>query len=174
MRESVQLLRVLAISRRATRGSLTVGSLTLPCALGRSGQKANKREGDGATPIGRWTLRQVLYRRDRGLRPHTGLPLRTIGQADGWCDAAADRNYNRAVRLPYHASTEAMYRTDKLYDLVVVLSHNEQPRVRGAGSAIFIHVARTGYQPTEGCIALSARDLRLVLTKCRRGSRVVI
>jgi L,D-peptidoglycan transpeptidase YkuD (ErfK/YbiS/YcfS/YnhG family) len=170
----VRLLSVRAISKGRTRGVLAVGGHMFPCAVGRSGQRACKREGDGATPIGRWTLRQVLYRRDRGLRPRTGLPVRTIRSADGWCDAAADRNYNRVVQLPYPASAEAMFREDGLYDLVVVLSHNERPRVRGAGSAIFIHVARDGYLPTEGCIALSLRDLRLVLARCGRGSCVVV
>jgi L,D-peptidoglycan transpeptidase YkuD (ErfK/YbiS/YcfS/YnhG family) len=160
-----QLLRVRAISRRSTRGVLQVAGRTFPCALGRSGQKACKREGDGATPIGHWTLRQVLYRRDRGLRPRTGLPVRAIGPADGWCDAASDRNYNRAVRLPYPVSAETLHREDGLY---------ERPRVRGAGSAIFMHIARAGYRPTEGCIALSSRDLRLVLARCGRRSRVVI
>jgi L,D-peptidoglycan transpeptidase YkuD (ErfK/YbiS/YcfS/YnhG family) len=146
----------------------------MPCALGRSGQRSNKREGDGATPLGQWTLRQVLYRSDRIARPRTGLPIKRIHKSDGWCDAPADRNYNRAVRLPYPASIENLYRTDGVYDLIVVLSHNERPRLRGAGSAIFIHIARDGYTPTEGCIALSRRDLQHVLAICRRRSRIII
>jgi L,D-peptidoglycan transpeptidase YkuD (ErfK/YbiS/YcfS/YnhG family) len=93
----------------------------MPCALGRSGQRSNKREGDGATPLGQWTLRQVLYRSDRIARPRTGLPIKRIHKSDGWCDAPADRNYNRAVRLPYPASIENLYRTDGVYDLIVVL-----------------------------------------------------
>ncbi len=100
--------------------------------------------------------------------------MRVIGRDDGWCDAAADRNYNRAVRMPYAASAEAMWRADGIYDVVVVLSHNERPRKRGCGSAIFMHVARPGYLPTDGCIALSARDLRLVLALCQRGACVQV
>jgi L,D-peptidoglycan transpeptidase YkuD (ErfK/YbiS/YcfS/YnhG family) len=117
-------------------------------------------------------MERVLYRADRGCRPRTGLPLATIGRHDGWCDASGDRNYNRPVRLPYPASAEVMWRQDGLYDIVVVLAHNTRPRRRKMGSAIFIHLARPGYRPTEGCIALNLRDLRLVLAVCGRGVRM--
>jgi L,D-peptidoglycan transpeptidase YkuD (ErfK/YbiS/YcfS/YnhG family) len=122
-----------------------------------------KREGDGATPSGRWALREVLYRPDRGMRPRTGLPLHAIGEQDGWCDCPADRNYNRRVRLPYPASAERLCREDGLYDVIVVLGYNDRPRGRGRGSAIFMHVARPGYAPTEGCIALARTHLLRVL-----------
>jgi L,D-peptidoglycan transpeptidase YkuD (ErfK/YbiS/YcfS/YnhG family) len=174
LRSQSTVLVVHTISKRATRGVLSMGGRSFPCALGRSGQTVLKREGDGATPIGRWTLRRVLYRRDRTTRPRTGLPIKIIGKADGWSDAPADRNYNRAVQLPYAASAEHLYRADDVYDLIVVLSHNERPRMRGCGSAIFMHVARPGYRPTEGCVALSRSDLRIVLETCGRGARIII
>ncbi len=93
----------------------------------------------------------------------TSLPVKPISRDDGWCDAPADRNYNRPVRLPYAASAEAVWRADRLYDIVVVLSHNTRPRVRGSGSAIFLHVAKPGYAPTEGCIALRREHLLALL-----------
>lgn len=104
----------------------------------------------------------------------TALPKRPIRPDDGWCDAPVDRNYNRRVRLPYPASTERLSRDDALYDLVVVLDYNMRPRRRGAGSAIFMHVARSGWLPTEGCIALAEPDLRRVLAHCRRQSALVV
>jgi L,D-peptidoglycan transpeptidase YkuD (ErfK/YbiS/YcfS/YnhG family) len=116
----------------------------------------------------------VLWRPDRGPRPACGLPARAIVPTDGWCDAVGDRNYNRPVRHPYPASAERLWRADRLYDVVVVLAHNHVPRVQGLGSAIFMHVARPGYRPTEGCIALSARDLRLLLARIGRGARVAV
>jgi L,D-peptidoglycan transpeptidase YkuD (ErfK/YbiS/YcfS/YnhG family) len=129
-------------------------NIVYPCALGRSGRRALKREGDGATPVGIWEAREVLYRPDRVGRPRTGLRVRPIRRADGWCDAPHDRNYNRPVRHPYHASAERLWRNDELYDLLIVLGYNDRPRRRGRGSAIFMHVTGDINQPTAGCIAL--------------------
>ena len=116
-----------------------------PAALGRAGIRALKREGDGATPLGRFPVRQVLYRADRVARPRTRLPVRAIRSDDGWCEDPADRNYNRLVKLPSRRSADRLSRSDHLYDLVLVLGYNDRPRVRGKGSAIFVHLARPGY-----------------------------
>lgn len=168
------VLRVSALSAHRTRGVLQLGRLSLPCALGRNGCRALKREGDGVTPIGRWRVREVFYRPDRMRRPPTRLPVRAIRPSDGWCDAPADRNYNRPVRLPYPASAERMWRTDALYDLVAVLGYNDRPRARGRGSAIFLHVARPDFAPTEGCIALARPDLLRLLARLRPGAAVAV
>jgi L,D-peptidoglycan transpeptidase YkuD (ErfK/YbiS/YcfS/YnhG family) len=157
----------------ATRGTLQCGHWRLPCALGRSGIAARKREGDGATPLGRFAIREVLYNPKFVRRPLTALPLRSISKSDGWCDAPSDRSYNRLVPLPYPASTEQLWRDDGLYDLVVVLDYNIQPRTRNLGSAIFLHVARPGFAPTEGCIALRRADLIRVLSRMRCGTRLI-
>jgi L,D-peptidoglycan transpeptidase YkuD (ErfK/YbiS/YcfS/YnhG family) len=163
---------VLALSARATRGLVELGPLRFPCALGTSGWRARKREGDGATPTGRWRIGAVRYRPDRASRPRTALPVRPLGPSDGWCDAPADGNYNRLVRHPYPASAERLWRQDGLYDLLVILAYNERPRVRGRGSAIFMHVAKPGLAPTEGCVALRRSDLvRLI---ARLGRRAVL
>lgn len=146
----------------------------MPCALGRAGVKALKREGDMATPRGRFRLRSVFYNPERGLRPRTQLKLLSLRKADGWCDSPLDRNYNRRVSLPYGARAECLWRDDNLYDLVVVLGHNDAPRIRNRGSAIFMHVARPGFLPTEGCVALRAADLRRVLQAAMRRSEIVI
>lgn len=145
----------------------------MPCALGRSGVRTMKREGDGATPRTAMRILSVYYNPSRGPRPLTALPVRAIHPSDGWCDAPADRNYNRAVRHPYPVSAEHLWRADAVYDLIVVLDYNIRPRSRGAGSAIFMHIARAGYQPTEGCIALRAADLRKVLSIANGRTRVL-
>jgi L,D-peptidoglycan transpeptidase YkuD (ErfK/YbiS/YcfS/YnhG family) len=149
-----------------------LGNLNLSCALGRSGRRARKREGDGATPVGCWHALRVLYRADRVGRPSTGLPVKRIRANDGWCDAPADRNYNRPVRCPYAASAETLWRADRLYDVLVVLGYNTRPRMRGCGSAIFVHLAKPGHAPTEGCIALKREHLLLLLRRLGPGSRV--
>jgi len=144
------------------------------CALGRGGVSDAKREGDGATPIGVWPLRRVLYRPDRLATPVTGLPTTPIGPADGWCDAPGDKNYNLPVILPYPASAEALWRDDAVYDLIVPLGYNDGPIRSGQGSAIFLHLAREGYLPTDGCVALAQADLLAYLAVATTQSRVVV
>ncbi|MBO0743227.1 MAG: L,D-transpeptidase family protein [Hyphomicrobiaceae bacterium] len=150
---------------RATRGRLKLGNLTFPCALGRAGVRVRKREGDGATPAGAWPLLCVFYRADRVLRPRTALPVRPLHLDDGWCDAPSDRNYNRLVKHPYPASAERLWRADGLYDVLVVLDYNTCPRVRGKGSAIFMHAASSDYAPTQGCIAVARGHLGRLLER---------
>jgi L,D-peptidoglycan transpeptidase YkuD (ErfK/YbiS/YcfS/YnhG family) len=162
------------LSRAATQGKLCLGHLSLRCALGRGGRRPKRREGDGITPLGRWPVREVLYRADRLKRPKTGLPTRPIRPGDGWCDDPADRNYNRKVALPFPRSHEGLWRKDHLYDIVVVLGYNDRPRSRGRGSAIFMHLARPDYGPTAGCIALSRGDMLKLLARLRPGDRVVV
>lgn len=157
------ILRVRALPGRPTRGRLVFGPLDVACALGRGGIRRRKREGDGATPSGAFRLVEVFYRADRGRRPATRLPVRTLRADDGWCDDVRDGRYNRAVRLPCPAGHEAMWRDDRLYDIVVVLDCNLKPRVRGRGSAIFFHVARADFSPTEGCVAVAPRAMRRIL-----------
>ena len=144
------------------------------CAVGRGGIRRDKREGDGATPAGCWLLRRLLYRADRLSPPKTKLPTRALAKTDGWCDDPADPYYNRPVTRPYAASHEALWRDDGLYDLVVVLGHNDDPPRPGAGSAIFLHVARPDYGPTAGCVALRRDDLLAVLATVDLASRLCV
>lgn len=167
-------LQLCALSRARRFGWLTLGQRRLPCAIGRNGRSARKREGDGCSPIGCWRPIAVLYRADRIARPLTMLPVRPIKPTEGWCDATGDRNYNRTVQHPYHASAERLWRVDHLYDIVVVLDHNRRPRIQGAGSAIFMHLARPGYSPTEGCIAFSALHMRQILAHATSRTRLLI
>jgi L,D-peptidoglycan transpeptidase YkuD (ErfK/YbiS/YcfS/YnhG family) len=157
-------------------GFLDLGSRKAPCALGKGGVKpaGDKREGDGASPAGVWPIRRLLYRPDKGPPPETALNAAPIAPEDGWCDAPADPAYNRPVSLPYPASAERMWRDDGLYDLVVVLGHNDDPPVAPMGSCIFLHLAKPGYAPTEGCVALSREDMEAFLSRAQPGDAVEI
>ena len=134
----------------------------------------SKREGDGATPIGRFAMRQVLYRADRGPRPRTTLPSRAIRTFDGWCEDPNDPNYNRLIRLSPRYQGDRLTREDHLYDLIVVLGYNDDPVVPGLGSAIFLHVARPDFSPTEGCVALARSELERFLMQARPGDSVIV
>ena len=146
------------------------------CAIGRSGMvdAASKVEGDGASPVGLWPIRRFVWRADRLPMPPTLLPLTATNPADGWCDAATDPLYNRPVTLPYPASAETLWREDSVYDLVGILGHNDDPPRPGKGSAIFLHLAREGFTPTEGCIALSLDDMLEVMRLAGPGSAISI
>lgn len=164
----------LVVSRHGAEWRAQIAEMSFRCTVGRGGLAADKREGDGATPIGCWPLRRLLYRADRLNPPETGLPRQAIRASDGWCDDPADRNYNRPVTRPYGASHEALWRDDGLYDLIVVLGHNDDPPRPGAGSAVFLHVARPDYGPTEGCVALRQDHLLAVLAKVDADSRLCV
>ncbi len=142
------------------------------CAVGKAGLVKAKREGDGATPIGIWPLRRLLYRADRLPRPKTALSCQAIDPTDGWCDAPDDPAYNQPIRLPYAASHEVLCRDDALYDLVVVLGYNDAPPVPGLGSAIFLHLTRDDYGGTEGCVALTREHLLTLLAEAAPGDAV--
>lgn len=147
------------------RGLLVADGLKVPCALGRSGITGRKREGDGATPRGTWRPVAAYWRADRLPRPPTRLPIQALKPQDGWCDDPADRRYNRPVRLPYGGRHEHLWRADRLYDVIVVLDYNLARPQKGAGSAIFLHIAGPGFPPTEGCIAVSPQAMRRLLAR---------
>jgi L,D-peptidoglycan transpeptidase YkuD (ErfK/YbiS/YcfS/YnhG family) len=158
---------------------LPEGRLILPgrkfgCALGRSGIVRDKHEGDGATPAGRWPPRELMYRPDRMAPPRSPLPSVAMERDWGWCDDPAHPDYNRRVRLPHPARCEELWRADRLYDLVLTIGYNDAPVVAGRGSAIFMHVARPGLAPTEGCIALGLGDLEAVLAELSPDDWIVI
>lgn len=167
-------LRVAARVGTPTRGWLFAGTQAFPVALGRAGIRHDKREGDGATPAGLWHPRELRYRVDHGPRPATLLPVRRTRPEDGWCDEPMDGRYNRAVRLPLKASHEEMWRDDGLYDLVIVLDHNARPRRARRGSAVFLHLARPGFEPTAGCIAFRRGDLRRLLKVLSPRTAIVV
>lgn len=160
-------LHVLVVRARPgnpAQGFLQAGKMVFPCALGRSGISASKREGDGATPLAAMRILSGYFRNDQfpgGRR--TRLAMAPIGPNLGWCEVPDDRNYNRPVKIPYGASHERMRRGDRLYDVCLVLDWNIAPRRRGRGSAIFFHLARPGFTPTQGCVAVTARTMARLL-----------
>ena len=115
-----------------------------------------------------------MYRADRVPAPATALPVQAIDPDLGWCDDPAHPAYNQAVRLPFAASHERLWRNDGVYDLLAVIGWNDEPVAPGLGSAIFLHVARPDFAPTEGCIALALDDLSALLVACRPGDRIHI
>jgi len=164
----------LIVRRRGAGAVLQCGRDRFRAAVGVNGIGVKRGEGDGVTPVGTFPLRSVFYRADRLACPPTGLPVAKIEADDGWCDAPLDPYYNRRVKRPYGASTETLWREDGLYDLFVVPGFNDAPVVPGAGSAIFLHVARPDFAPTEGCIALARDDLLKIVSMLASADSITI
>lgn len=171
---SLTVIHVSTRPGRPSQGFIRAGSWCAPVALGRAGIKANKREGDGGTPRGRFRPVRLWWRPDRLCRPPTQLPVRRIGSADAWCEDPHDRRYNRPFKRSANEPGDHLWRDDRLYDLIVEIDHNTRPRISGRGSAVFVHVARPGFAPTAGCIALTPRDLRMLVRRLGRKTRIVI
>lgn len=156
------------IGGKPHEGRLIAGAVIFPCALGRAGITHAKREGDGATPAGRWRLLSFYLRRAAPLRADWRLTRRD----DVWCDDARSFSYNRPRRAPFRSSHEEMWRKDGLYDVVGVMDYNIVPRVLGRGSAIFFHIATGQLGPTAGCVALRAQDMRKLLPRLGRKATI--
>ena len=155
-------------------GRLQFGTLDIACTLGRSGvcAAADKREGDGCTPLGEWPLRGVLLRPGKIDPAAIQLPWRWVRAGDGWSDDPADPAYNCPVHLPRPFSAESLLREDDAYDVIIILGHNDAPPVPGQGSAIFLHLSEG--RPTAGCIAIDRGDMLKLLPMLAPGDSVEI
>ncbi len=146
------------------------------CAVGRGGivMPDAKNEGDGATPAGRWAMREIIYRPDRIQLPQVKLPSRAMTPDDGWCENPADAQYNKPVKHPYAIAVDEMWRQDHIYDIVVPLGYNDGPIIPGKGSAIFLHLARPDFSPSAGCVTLAQEDFLTILREADASSAVEI
>jgi L,D-peptidoglycan transpeptidase YkuD (ErfK/YbiS/YcfS/YnhG family) len=156
------------------RGWLTADGWSAPVALGRGGILANKREGDGGTPRGTFRPVQLWWRADRHPRPQTLLPMRPIRAEDAWCEDPHDRHYNQPMRLDSDQGGDRLTRADHLYDFIVEIDHNRTPRIAGRGSAVFLHLARTNFSPTAGCVSMTKSSMLRLLRRMSPQTKIVI
>ena len=175
---SIKIL-VALLSNSSTIKILSADTLTFRgcryhCAIGRGGIRIDKSEGDGCTPTGRFPLRKVLYRPDRMNKPETQLIVHALQPNDAWCDDPSDKAYNQLVKLPFPASHEKLWRNSHIYNLIIVMGHNDNPVIPKKGSAIFMHIAKPAYAPTEGCIVLQLKDLLKILQTCEAATDIII
>jgi L,D-peptidoglycan transpeptidase YkuD (ErfK/YbiS/YcfS/YnhG family) len=171
---ALSLLKVATRPGMRSRGLLIAGRLVIPVVLGRTGIRANKREGDGATPQGRFRLRRLWWRADRGPRPPTLLPTARIDRCVAWSEDPSDSRYNRPFRRSANEPGDRLWRDDRLYDLIIEIDHNTRPRIARRGSAVFLHVARPDRSPTAGCVAFAASDFRRLLARLGPKTRILI
>jgi L,D-peptidoglycan transpeptidase YkuD (ErfK/YbiS/YcfS/YnhG family) len=168
------LVRIRAAAGDRNRGWLTAGGQTFQVALGRGGIKANKREGDGGTPRGTFRPLRLWWRADRHPRPSTFLPVRAIAPEHAWCEDASSRHYNKPLRAAANDGGDRLTREDHLYDFIIEIDHNTQPRIAGRGSAVFLHLARHDFSPTAGCVAMTKGAMLRLLKRIGPQTRIVI
>jgi L,D-peptidoglycan transpeptidase YkuD (ErfK/YbiS/YcfS/YnhG family) len=173
-RTLLSFIRIKTRPGRRTQGWLFAGGRTFRVALGRTGIKVSKREGDGGTPAGLFHPVRLWWRADRLPRPRTLLPVRRIAPDDAWCEDPTDRRYNCSFRRSANEPGDRLRRGDGLYDVIIEIDHNIRPRIAGRGSAVFIHVARDGFAPTAGCVGLQRPDLLALVSALTSKTRIEI
>jgi L,D-peptidoglycan transpeptidase YkuD (ErfK/YbiS/YcfS/YnhG family) len=167
-------IRIRAAAGDPRQGWLTAGGKVVPVTLGRGGIKANKREGDGGTPKGLFRPRRLWWRADRHPRPSTFLPVRAIGPEDAWCEDPKSRHYNQPIRLGLDRNGDRLKRDDHLYDFIIELDHNSAPRIKGRGSAVFLHLARENFSPTAGCVSMTKPAMLRLLRRLGPRTKIII
>jgi L,D-peptidoglycan transpeptidase YkuD (ErfK/YbiS/YcfS/YnhG family) len=170
----LSLIRIRARAGNSRQAWLTAPGLTIPVALGRGGIRANKREGDGATPRGTFLPKRLWWRADRFRRPGSFLAARAIAPADAWCEDPDSRHYNRPIRVAHDHKGDRLTRADHLYDFIVEIDHNTRPRVAGRGSAVFLHLARDNFGPTAGCVSMTKSAILRLLRRLGPRTKIMI
>ena len=144
------------------------------CALGKAGMGEKKQEGDNVTPTGTFKIVKIYYRSDRIKKISSKFRAIEITKNMGWCDDPNSKNYNQLINLPSKYNHEKLFKKTNIYDLIIVLNYNMKPVIKNKGSAIFIHVAKKNYQPTQGCVALKKNDLLKILSKINKNIKIKI
>ncbi len=144
------------------------------CAVGKRGISKNKIEGDKKTPSGIFKFTKVYYRSDRIKKIQTSLRKVKIKRNMGWCDDPRSNKYNKPIRFPFNFSAEKLFKSKSIYDILIVLNYNTRPVIKNKGSAIFLHLAQKNYKSTEGCIAVSKKDMRTLLKFIKKNTKIYI
>ena len=155
-------------------GHLEYKNFKFRCSLGKNGIKKKIKEGDNITPRGIFRVKKLYYRADRIKKIITSVKKIKIKKNVGWCDDFKSANYNKEIKLPSKFSHEKLYRKDHLYDLVVVINYNMNPIIKKRGSAIFIHIEKNNYKPTQGCIGLKQKHLLTILKNIKKNEKIKI
>ncbi len=137
----------------------------IKCAVGKRGITIKKKEGDNKTPAGNFKFETIFYRKDRISLAKTYLQKIVIKKNMGWCDDSSSKFYNKLIKFPFLYNAEKLWLTENVYDVVVIINYNINPVVKKKGSAIFLHIAKKNYTPTRGCVAISKKDMKLLVSK---------
>ena len=146
----------------------------LRCSIGKRGISIKKREGDKKTPKGEFKLKYILYRKDRVFNLQTKLKKIKIDKKMGWCDDPKSSYYNKIINYPFKYRSEKLWRKENIYDIIIIIDYNLNPVIKNKGSAIFLHIAKRNYQPTNGCIAVSKKNIKLIASEINKKTKLKI
>ena len=146
----------------------------LRCSIGKRGISIKKKEGDKRTPKGEFKLKYILYRKDRVFDLKTALKKIKIDKKMGWCDDPKSSYYNKIIKYPFKYRSEKLWRKDNIYDIIIIIDYNLNPVIKNKGSAIFLHIAKRNYQSTDGCIAVNKKNIKLLLSKINKKTKIKI
>ena len=153
---------------------LSYNNYKVKCSIGKRGINIKRKEGDLITPKGSFKVKRVFYRKDRIKKLSTKIKKTVIKKNMGWCDDPRSRNYNQLIRYPFSFKSEKLFRSDNIYDIILVLNFNMNPIKKNKGSAIFIHVAKKKYLSTKGCVAISKIELKKLIKLLSYNSKIII
>ena len=153
---------------------LTYKNYKLKCALGKRGIGCKKKEGDLITPVGKYKIKYILYRKDRIKKIYSKIRTIVIKKNMAWCNDPESKDYNKLIKLPSDFSFEKLYKKENIYDIILVLDYNMNPIIKNKGSAIFVHVAKKNYKKTEGCMALRKIHLLKIIKLLKNNTKVKI
>ena len=146
----------------------------IKCSLGKRGITSKKKEGDEKTPKGTFTIKLILYRKDRIPKIKSLLKKKIIEKNMGWCDDSKSKKYNKMIKFPFNLSAEKLWLKEKIYDVILVINYNLKPIIKNKGSAIFLHIVKKNYKPTKGCVAVSRKDIIFLASRINKKTKIII
>lgn len=155
------------------KDTLVFDDFTFKCSIGRNGLNSKKKEGDGTTPKGIFSLGKVYYRADKVKKPITKISTKIIKKNMIWCDNSKSKNYNKETVKNNNDKYEKLFRKNNSYDYLLVINYNTKKIIPYKGSAIFIHLTKK-YKKTAGCIALNKKDFLILLKIINKKTKIKI
>ena len=146
----------------------------LRCSIGKKGISYKKKEGDAKTPGGNFKFKYILYRKDRVPHLISKLKKKIIKKNMGWCDEPKSKYYNQLIKFPFKYSAEKLWLKENIYDIILVINYNLNPTIKYKGSAIFLHIAKKKYKATKGCIAINKKNMKLLIEKINKKTKIKI
>ena len=153
---------------------LTYQNNKVKCAIGKRGIGKKQKEGDEITPRGTFRIKNILYRKDKINNLRSIIKKTPIEKNMGWCDDPKSKDYNKLIKYPFNYTSEKLYKSDNIYDIILVLNFNMHPIKKNKGSAIFIHISNNNYSTTKGCIAIKKKELIKLIELINEKTKIII